>query len=211
MDSEKVVSPIYHQIAIDIATKVVNGTYKEGERLRGRSMLAGQYNVSPETVRRALFLLQDMGIVEIHPSVGVEVKSVQSAVEFADKFREIQTLTSIKNNIATLLQEISAREESLQENVRTLVDYSDRYKNLNPLIPFEIQVGEGDYVVGKTIAEVNFWHNTRSTIVAVKRGSKTILSPGPYLSFLLGDILAVVGDEESFYRAKAFIKGQGEE
>lgn len=206
VEGDKIVNPIYHQIAIDIATKVVNGTYKEGDWLRGRSMLAGQYNVSPETVRRALFLLQDMGIVEIHPSVGVEVKSVGNAVEFADKFRDIQTLTKIKNNIAALMGELAQRQDLLQENVRNLVDFSDRYKNLNPLIPYEIEVVNGDSIIGKTISEVNFWHNTRATIVAVKRGSQTILSPGPHLAFEDGDIVAIVGDEESYHRAKGFLK-----
>ena len=53
--------PRYEQIAVDIASKVANGEYKIGAKLYGRSTLGGQYNVSPETIRRAMALLQKRG------------------------------------------------------------------------------------------------------------------------------------------------------
>ena len=122
----KISTPIYHQIAIDIANKIVNGTFRPGERLRGRSMLAGAYNVSPETIRRALYLLQDVEIVQMVPNVGVEIRSVEKAVEFVDKFRNIESLTQLKNRINCLMGEIASKNQELQETIRQLVEYSDR-------------------------------------------------------------------------------------
>lgn len=46
--------PKYRQISLDIARKIINGDIKEGEKLYGRSELAALYNVSPETIRRAI-------------------------------------------------------------------------------------------------------------------------------------------------------------
>ncbi|HOY89775.1 MAG TPA: GntR family transcriptional regulator, partial [Bacillota bacterium] len=42
---ENVESPIYSQIALDIAIRISKGEIKEGTRLSGRSILAGEYKV----------------------------------------------------------------------------------------------------------------------------------------------------------------------
>lgn len=207
MDAEqKIVTPLYHLIAIDLATKIVNGIYKPGERIRGRSTLAGHYNVSPETIRRAMFILQDMGIVSVVPSVGIQVLSTEKALEFIETFRDIQTLTRQKNEIAELLSKSAALNNQIYESVKSLVEQTENYRALNPFMPYEIVVEQRDSVVGKTISELNFWHSTGVTIIAIKRGEITIISPGPHHEFVVGDILMIVGDEESFRRAVKFIK-----
>lgn len=209
MDSHqrKVATPIYHQIALDIANKIVNGKYRYGEKIKGRSTLASKYNVSPETIRRAVALLEDMDIVEVLPNVGIEVCSEEKAVEFVDKFRDIQSLTNIRNKITALMCEINEKNQELQNSIRQLVEGTEQLKVVNPFMPFELEVRGDASIVGKSISEVNFWHNTRMTIVGIKRGKETILSPGPYLNFHEGDIIVVVGDEESYNRAKKFING----
>lgn len=39
--------PIYSQVAFDIASKIVSGEIKVGERFTGRSLMGSQYGVSP--------------------------------------------------------------------------------------------------------------------------------------------------------------------
>ncbi len=85
----RIVKPVYHQIAVDIAAKIVNGRYKEGERLHGRSTLASQYNVSPETIRKAVFLLQDMGIVKNAQLA----ETVRTLLEYSDRYSSINPFT----------------------------------------------------------------------------------------------------------------------
>ena len=70
---------------------------------------------------------------------------------------------------------------------------------------YEIEVSEGSSLIGKTIEDSNFWQNTGATIVAIRRQEKIILSPGPYASFLLGDIIVVVGDVSMSDRVKSYI------
>ena len=103
-------APVYQQIAIDLATKISNGKYLPGERISGRSTMAGQYNVSPETIRRAVCILEDAGVVEILPQSGVKILSQQKAVEFVNKFRDVEALTAIKNRILELLDTISQQQ-----------------------------------------------------------------------------------------------------
>ena len=49
----------YTRIAISLAERIASGQLKEGDKISGRSKLSPEYNVSPETIRRALRLLAD--------------------------------------------------------------------------------------------------------------------------------------------------------
>ena len=46
----------YMRVAVSLAERIAAGELREGEKLSGRSKLSPEYNVSPETVRRALAL-----------------------------------------------------------------------------------------------------------------------------------------------------------
>lgn len=51
--------PQYMRIARSIAQRIADGELQEGEKLSGRSKLSSEYNVSPETIRKAVQVLQD--------------------------------------------------------------------------------------------------------------------------------------------------------
>ena len=50
----------YTRIAISLAERIASDTWKEGDKISGRSKLSPEYNVSWKTIRRALRLLADM-------------------------------------------------------------------------------------------------------------------------------------------------------
>ena len=58
--------------------------------------------------------------------------------------------------------------------------------------------------IHQTVQALNFWQNTSSTIVGIRRGNELLLSPGPYVSFEEGDIIYFVGNDESFARVQSF-------
>ena len=62
MNNKNVVAPVYSQIALDIAMRISRGEIQESTKLYGRSVLASQYGVSPETIRRAIKILEDVQI-----------------------------------------------------------------------------------------------------------------------------------------------------
>lgn len=59
-------------------------------------MLAAHYAVSPETIRRAMFMLQDVGIVAIESGSGSTVLSAERASQLVSRFRNISTITELK-------------------------------------------------------------------------------------------------------------------
>jgi DNA-binding GntR family transcriptional regulator len=60
---------------MEIAPRIADGEYDEGEKLRARSDLAAEYGVSSETARRAALVLADLGIAEATQGSGVQVLS----------------------------------------------------------------------------------------------------------------------------------------
>ena len=44
-----VVTPVYLQIAVDIASRIARGEFKENTKIYGRSVMSSEYGVSPET------------------------------------------------------------------------------------------------------------------------------------------------------------------
>lgn len=199
---------VYKQIAMDIASKIVNGKYRPGEKIHGRSTLASQYNVSPETVRRAVFLLNQVGVLDVRQGAGIIIKSVENAEEFISKANDRESIDTIKSHINRLMQEQKQLNHKLQENINILLDANDRFNYLNPLTPFELYIDAACPLVGKTIASVRFWNNTGATIIAIKRKTNTILSPGPHAQFFAGDYILIVGDEASYKKTKAFLCGE---
>ena len=48
-------------------------------------------------------------------------------------------------------------------------------------------------MIGKSLGELKYWQCTGGTIVAIRRGANTILSPGPYAELYDGDVIILVG------------------
>lgn len=174
---DKVTKPVYQQIAIDIASRIANGEFPEGSRISGRSTLAGQYNVSPETIRRAVSLLEDMKIVAVTHGSGILVESMDLSMDFINQFKEVDSISGIKASINDILKQREELDQKLRQSLDRVLDYTVRFKTSNPFAPLEMDIPERSRLIGKAIGEVNFWHNTGATIIAIKREDELILSP----------------------------------
>jgi K+/H+ antiporter YhaU regulatory subunit KhtT len=199
-------APLYQKIAIDIAGRICRGELKEGERISGRSTLAGEYNVSPETIRRAVFLLEDMQVVNSNHGSGIFIHSQQNAYAFIQRFQNKESINSLKADVKKLLLEKLHLEEKINNILEKIIDYADRLKNTNPISPLEIEIDNTSHLIGKTVTDTKFWQNTGATIIGIRRKGTLILSPGPYLGFEKGDSLLVVGEMGVLDRIKNFMK-----
>lgn len=206
MDKEvKCVTPRYQQIAADVAAKIADKHYKVGEKIYARSALASQYGVSSETARRAICILADMKIVETAKGSGVVVKSYENAVNFVRHYQDIQSISDLKQEIVTIIERQIQGNDRLREGILKLMDKTDRFKSINPFVPFEIVLNPLSPLIGRNLSETNFWHNTSATVIGIRREDVLLLSPGPYACLLAGDILYFVGDENCYERVKNFL------
>ncbi|MEI3363943.1 MAG: GntR family transcriptional regulator [Oscillospiraceae bacterium] len=102
---QTVVPAQYLQIALDLAPRIAKGELPEGSRIYGRSVMASEYNVSPETIRRALRLLADMKVVEVKPQSGAVVLSADNARRYIENFEEGADVHALRAELKELMQE----------------------------------------------------------------------------------------------------------
>jgi K+/H+ antiporter YhaU regulatory subunit KhtT len=202
----RIESPVYAQIALDIAMRIANGELKENSRISGRSTLAGEYKASPETVRRALKILEDVKIIEIRDNVGSVIKSRSKAVDYIERHNLGKDLRNLKFEIKNLLNKHKEIDEAIYRAADEIYDLSEKLKHTNPVYTMEFDIPPSSPLIGRTIQETNFWHMTGATIVAVRRKNSMILSPGPYLTFMADDVLLVVGDTSITQKVETMIQ-----
>ena len=88
--------PAYMKIAIDMAARISREEFKKDVKISGRTTLASDYNVSPETIRKAMRLLTDMNIVEVKYGNGIYVASYENAEQFIERYRTRESINELK-------------------------------------------------------------------------------------------------------------------
>lgn len=192
---------------MDIAARIVHGDLKEKSKISGRSLMASEYKVSPETIRKSFQLLEDMKIIDVLPNSGAIIKSSDEALKYIEKYNIGKDIRTLKNEIKDLLKKRDNINKQILKAIDQIIDVSERFRNTNPLYTLEFEIPEISPIIGKSINETNFWQSTGATIVAVKRNNKIILSPGPYLVFEPLDVIFVTGDTGIPKRVEIFISG----
>lgn len=186
----------YVNIAIDLASRIVRGEYREGQKLFGRSTLAGKYNVSPETIRRALTLLQDTAIVDVSPGVGVVVRSRKAAEAFLAQTGQRQVLRDVQDRLHGLLRERDKLNAEIEKLMNELLEYTFQIAGRFQKIE-EIKVTRYSPLVGKSLMEAAFREKTGATVLAIYRDGEEIVSPGADTIIEAEDILIMVVHPES--------------
>ena len=196
----------YLQIALDLAQRIAKGELPEGSRIYGRSVMASEYGVSPETIRKALRLLADMKVVEVKPQSGAVVLSADSARRYIENFDEGADVQSLRRQLKDLMAESAEVNRRMSETVSALVKSQETFAAADqPLPNYEVPVPQGSPLIGKNIGELQFWQSTGGTIVAIRRGQTVILSPGPYAELYAGDVIILVGSPAAAEAANRFV------
>lgn len=201
-------APIHNAIAIDIARKIVSGSYPVGTKISGRSLMSGNYNVSPETVRKAIALLRDSHVLSVSQGKEAVVESIEQAYSFLSRNEDIQFVFSLRQEVESLLaqkQEIDKRLESILSEV---IGYCDRLRNLSPYNPVEVCVPPTSHAVGKTAGELQFRDRFGAALLAIKRGEETIVSPPHHEVLKAGDKLVLVGKGDLIHNLSEFLKAR---
>lgn len=207
MSSRKTESgiPKYQQIAADIAYKIVDGTYREGQKIYARSSIGSQYSVSSETARRAMCILADWDVVEVEKNSGVIIKSLDNAKNFLHQQKQTKSIQNLKRNI---LDNVARQQEETKElygYLTEVIKQIECYRATNPFIPYELVITEETPYMDKTVGEVNFWQETFATVIAIRRNGTLMMSPGPQAVFRRNDIFYYTGDDECPDRVKKFM------
>lgn len=204
MESEQIIIPRYLKIAVDLSTRIASGEIPEGDRLKGRSILATEYNVSPETIRRAMSILSDKNVVRIAVGSGIIVLSKAKAIEFVKSFKDDKSVSELRLKLFQMIEKRNSIDEEIDLLTKQVIDMY-KYKRSDFITPVEIELPSNSHVIGKSIGNLEVWHNTGATIIGIIQDKNIIISPGPYYEFGKSDKVLIVGDENVIERFNIFI------
>ncbi len=190
----KITPPVYWQIALDIALRIARGDLAENTKIYGRSVMSSEYGVSPETIRRAVKLLEDMDIVEVKQNSGVTVLSAEKAREYVERSGRQNDIRTLPKKLSELLSSQLNINEQIAEIAGTIVRFNEHFSQTSPFPNYEAEVPATSALIGKTLGELMFWQKTAATVIAIRRNDRIILSPGPYAALQAEDIIIFVGD-----------------
>lgn len=206
--SEGTFSPHYLKIAIDIAERIAGGDMAVGQRVYGRSLLASEYGVSPETIRRALKLLSDMKIVEIKDKSGVIILSADNAKRYLKNFEGWSEQRELRKKLNELLTQNVELNRQIVEIYGAIGKSLDAVSAAERNLPtYEARVTANSACVGQSIGGMRFWQSTGATIIAIRRAHSVIVSPGPYAELYGGDVIIFVGEASTVQSVERFLNG----
>ncbi len=197
--------PLYQKIAVDIAQRIVTGEFTLGAKISGRSMLSGNYKVSPETIRKATSMLKTANVVSVSQGKEPIVLSALNAYTFIEENKNIKSLSSLKEQVKELLLQKKQIDEQIEELFEQIISQTNKFRDITPYNPIEIELSDQSYMVDKSVSETYFWQHTKATVVAIRRLGKVVISPGPNEKMQTGDRLVIVGTIESINKAIDFI------
>ncbi len=204
--STSLVAPVYSQIALDIALRITKGELKENTKVYGRSVMASEYGVSPETIRRAMKLLSDMEIVDIRHNSGAIILSREKARQYVERFGSRNDIRSRQNELQQLLSKQADLNKQIADVAGSIIRINERFSATAPFPNYEAVVPGGCPQIGKNLQELKFWQQTGATVIAIRRGDRIILSPGPYAALEERDILMFVGNVNSPDAVDSFLR-----
>ena len=152
--------PQYMRIARSIAQRIADGELMEGEKLSGRSKLSSEYNVSPETIRKAVQVLQDRAVVIVREQSGVYVLSAELARQCLAGFKDGGGLIGKKHRLRQLLEQQQALGRELQELCGSILDEMILPAQAAQSLPnYCVRVPEDWDGAGRSLGELKFWRH----------------------------------------------------
>ena len=170
MENEEL--PQYMRIAGSVAGRIAEGQFAEGEKLSGRSKLSSEYQVSPETIRKAVQLLRDMQVVTVKEQSGVYVRSAENAKRYLQMIGEKLELRRKKQKLRALLAQQEAVARQVSELCGSILD--------DPMQPIQAAEQLQNYAcrvpqdwsdAGRSLGSLHFWQATGATVVAARTRS----------------------------------------
>lgn len=195
----------YKEIAIDIATLIVNGHYSEGEKISGSASLAIRYEVSSETIRKAILLLKEFGVVNSTQKNGIRVLSSKKALLYLDENQDRTSITGIKDELEDITIQRMTLDKKFNQLAGKLITQMSAQREVGIIYPLEAIVSEFSPLIGMTLQECDFWQNTQGTVIGIKRNQIQTISPSPLTAILEHDTIIFVGKNNSYIKMMDYI------
>jgi K+/H+ antiporter YhaU regulatory subunit KhtT len=196
----------YERIAFDIASRIVSGDLLVGSKISGRTKVSSEYNVSSETIRKALKLLEAAFVVQVHPHSGVVIQDSHHAMNYINQRKAFLSVETLKDDLHSLLKAKKEIDVQIETTMVELMKAMDRFSFSDPLHKSEFIVSSNHNFANTTIKALGLYQKTQATIIAIKRGLELITSPGPDAVLLPNDKVLVIIPNERMLDLNEFLE-----
>ncbi len=198
----------YLSIAYQIAKRIVSGELTEGRRLSGRTLLSSEYQVSSETIRKAIKVLETYGVVESKERSGIVILSQKEAESYMNRYVTQKEDRRLIKDTEEALKDLSHAESKAQHLARKLISVTRT--GFFPFDFFTLDVHETNPHVGKTLQELDLKRQTGSLVIGYEKAGLFYQNPEATLAieaamtlYLLGDLTVQKKTEEYLYGEKS--------
>jgi DNA-binding GntR family transcriptional regulator len=91
-------APLYRRVSTELRLAIEDGTHPVGSLLPTEAELSAQFNVSRHTVREAIRMLADLGLVTRRQGQGTRVAAVSPPANYVQTMRSLEELTQYALN-----------------------------------------------------------------------------------------------------------------
>lgn len=147
----------FNEIYLDLEAAILNQRYKPGDLLPSENTLATTYNVSRETIRKALVLLLESGYIQKQQGKGsivLDVKRFNFPVSGLTSYKEIQDTQHIKGKTILTKNERQLMPQHIIQQFNlpadTQVHYIERQRQVNG----ESVILDKDYLITSIVPEM---------------------------------------------------------
>ncbi len=186
----------YKKIARDIARKITTGEYEVGSKLRGRSVLASAYNVSSETVRKAIVQLSHYEVVIVKQSSGIYITSKENAEVFLKDHEKQKEELQVYDKMSELLKEMGGIREEMVDQMTTIRENVGKTRTAAYRI-FSLFISVNELKVFETIRDLDFIEKERGLVIGIKRDLGDIVMPEKNVKLMENDRIYFSGFMET--------------
>jgi len=198
--------PVFEQIAYELACKIKNDELAMHQKIRGRSIIASEFNVSGETVRKALALLEKNGVVDIKEQSGAYVKSKAEAIKYVVMHHQNVETEKRFEEIDQLLKDSMKIQKDLQAQFKQIKKNNDVHKSVLPINTFSIHLKPYDAFLADDFSIKEFEEIVGGNIFGLVREDLIISGVNEGFTFIPGDEVFISGGESVKQKTLSFIK-----
>lgn len=147
----------FQDIFLDIESNILNQKYKAGELLPSENQLAEQYNVSRETIRKALVLLLESGYIHKKQGKGsivLDVKRFNFPISGLTSYKELQDAQNISSETLLVKNEKMTVPEHIADFLKVSKDTEVHCIIRARKVDGEVVILDKDYLFTSVIPEV---------------------------------------------------------
>ncbi|MBM6615819.1 trehalose operon repressor [Desemzia sp. RIT804] len=147
----------FSEIYLDLEADILNQRYRPGELLPSENKLAMNYNVSRETIRKALVLLLESGYIQKQQGKGsivLDVERFNFPVSGLTSYKELQQTQHIKGKTILTVNQRQLLPEHVTQQLDLPIDTEVHYIERQRQVDGESVILDKDYLVTSIIPQV---------------------------------------------------------